>query len=100
MPDISRINGIRIEINESMINVVGHKQKKAGMTFNSLIICKCYKIALKILINLMIITSSTPIFLHASRKLSTFRLHRAIVNFGCKNIKLKVSNLIYSQLSY
>lgn len=31
------------------------------------------------------ITSSTPIFRQASKKLSTFRRHRAIVNLGYKN---------------
>lgn len=30
------------------------------------------------------LTSSTPIFRHASRKLSTLRLHLAIVNLGCE----------------
>jgi len=32
----------------------------------------------------MFLTSSTPIFRHASRKLSTLRLHRAIVSLGYK----------------
>lgn len=32
----------------------------------------------------LIVTSSTPIFRQASRKLSTFRRHRAIVSFGLK----------------
>lgn len=41
------------------------------------------------------LTSSTPIFRQASKKLSTFRLHRAIVSLGCeKEFKKKLEFFI------